>query len=164
MKLNQFPYNFSFVMNVKRLIGGTVHNLPEGYKLRRAISEEIIFIKEKMKGVQGGPTTNQFNFWESSIDGKNRQVPLPPEEWRYFVIEFDGGNETMIGLQNIFNIIPTELEVCFDVLCGGFALIYGQDQLFQTIKNAHQISDFFVDVSGSDIDIINYFYKLFKKI
>lgn len=81
-------------------------------------------------------------------------MPLPPEEWRYYVISFHGNNQTLVKLENACAIAQQELEIGFTVLRSGTlgGLLYHTGRFFHALENAHSSQDFFIDVSASSVE------------
>lgn len=164
MKIKKYPSNnIAFVMNIKQLVDGDFYHLAEDHVLRKATSDEIELIDKKILRLHGSNPDDKMNFWKKSSDSNGAIIHLPVEKWRYYVIEFTKGNQTLNELDSIFNITPTELEVGPAILSNGFIMIWSAELLFRLTTEAPLTGDnFFVDVATPDIDIINDLHRRFK--
>lgn len=91
---------FGFVMNVSSLDAAS-YELPPKCVLRRALDEEVERIKktlERANSLQGGEGFHGVP-WERKLFATPRTGTielLPKEQWRYFMISFEG-----IGVRNL---------------------------------------------------------------
>lgn len=136
--------SFAFVVNVASLELESF-TLAPGQVLRRAQADEIEVIKTTIDRFNGGlHSFVGFTPWEGKlpfIAGKRIEI-LPEPEWRYFVIAFEGGHETLIDIQQASDLAPTEIEIGFAVLFtfptspGGF--VFHPGRLYQALEDCNQ--------------------------
>jgi len=81
--------------------------------------------------------------------------PLREEEWRYYVISFQGTNETLLEIDEACSLALLELKIGFTVLnyAGNQGLIFHSGRLFQLLDNA-MWNLAFSEVSLSEIEAI----------
>jgi hypothetical protein len=129
---------FAFVMNVSRLEGADRFAVAPGHILRRPTADEVAVIKETLGIEKGGLFGLRYSPWEHDQLEDGTLPPLPEAEWRYFVIGFQGTNETILDLEYAFCLSDAELRIGF--VAGGWppgpvvgypARIYHLGRLFQ---------------------------------
>lgn len=134
------PQPFAFVLNVSRLVGCDALEIIPGRILRRANEEEIKFTKKVIESLFG----ERFGggLWETRRpkSGEGKFVKLPVKQWRYFVIEFSGGNREVELLEEALSVAPCDLEVGFVLSVGTLrslelpVCLYSQPRLFQSLS------------------------------
>jgi hypothetical protein len=105
------PQPFAFVLNVSRLVGCDALEIIPGHIMRRAKEEEIGFIKGVIESLFGKYFSG--GLWETRRpkSGHGKYIKLPVKLWRYFVIEFTGGNQAVELLERALSIAPCSLEI-----------------------------------------------------
>jgi hypothetical protein len=157
--LEPSEYNFAFVMNVSRLGQATGFTLAPGHQLRRAKAHEISTIEKTIQDRVPNREIMPF-LWNQRITPEGRVEPLPEDEWRYFVIAFQGTNQTLEELAAVFSLAPLELKIAFTVLQMRVAdhasrgLISHASRLFHQLEDARWGRTKFVEVNASDVDEI----------
>jgi hypothetical protein len=134
------PQPFAFVLNVSRLVGCDALEIIPGRILRRASEAEIKFIREVIESVFGKYFSGWL--WESRRpkSGQGRYVRLPAKQWRYFVIEFSGGNQEVELLEKALSVAPCDLEVGFILSVATLnsielpVCLYSPPRLFQSLS------------------------------
>jgi len=144
--------NFAFVMNVGKLEQASFALAP-GHELRRANSEETSVIQGKVRQLA---SNSEFMVmpWEQGYDQSGRSVRLPKEEWRYFVIAFEGTNQTVAGLEEAFTLAPLELKIAFTIVEQGAALLMHAERLFLQFEEARWGHLQFLSVGEPDVSEI----------
>jgi hypothetical protein len=143
-------HNYAFIMNVASL-PGEAYTIAPGHVLRKATAAEVMEIKRWIEQLSG---TSLFlpALWEAQVPMPTRITILPPEAWRYYVIDFKGNGAVMLDIQSAADLSPVELEVGFTVAGpGGVTFIPGR--LFHVVENAGFRNDFFVHFSATDLEM-----------
>jgi hypothetical protein len=161
--------NFAFVMNLGSLDAESYEVIP-GHVLRRATSAEIGEIKETISRLVASP----FGPFETLL--WQQEWPLPEDrpakiltenEWRYFVIAFEGPNRLIGDIQTAMDLSKAELEIGFSLvshfgLMGGRGVIFHAGRLFQKHQFAQCNEDFFIPVTNADISEITSNFDLLR--
>jgi hypothetical protein len=110
---------FAFVMNLKCLNGFDQFEIAPGHMLRRATPSEQDVLTGLIDRHSARPWS--LHWWTSDWSQEGgRVVPLERADWRYFVIAFQGSNETMVRIEDACLLAPAELEIGFTVLTTPF--------------------------------------------
>jgi hypothetical protein len=148
--------NFAFVVYVSSLVGANKFLLAPGHELRRASVEEIQIIKELLLHLNGGMLRGHSDPFESVIRRNWMMIPLPENEWRYFVIGFRGSPDSVLRINNAFCLADMEFRVAFTVLRDKAIhptkydeWIYNPNSLFQTFEKARANQIEFQDFSSN---------------
>jgi hypothetical protein len=156
----QLGHNFSFVLNVSRIVGQSADaglTVAPGHTLRKANIAEIRAIKDVLTSCTG---ITSWVAWEGGETVKNEnnstsRLPLPEDQWRYFVIEFEGTNESMNEIERTLCIAPLELKIGFTLLHRIFPLkktpmlIYSAGRLFSQARRTQADEIPFFDVTSA---------------
>jgi hypothetical protein len=134
------PQPFAFILNVSKLVGGSSLEVIPGRILRRANDEEIKFTKEVITSLFANHSDGSL--WETRgpRPGQTKFVKLPKKQWRYFVIEFNGGNQEVELLERALSISPCRLDVGFILSVASFrgkklsTCFYSPPRLFQSLS------------------------------
>jgi hypothetical protein len=134
------PQPFAFVLNVSRLVGGSSLEIIPGRFIRRANDEQIKFIKEVITSLFANHASG--GLWETHgpKSGQSKFVKLPQRQWRYFVIEFSGGNQEVELLEKALSISSCRLDVGFILSVASFrgrklpVCLYSPPRLFQSLS------------------------------
>jgi hypothetical protein len=134
------PHPFAFVLNVSRLVGGSSLEIIPGHILRRANEEEIRFTKKVIASLFAEHSDG--GLWETRgpKPGQSKFVKLPKRQWRYFVIEFSGGNQEIELLERALSVAPCRLDVGFILSVASFrggklpVCLYHPPRLFQSLS------------------------------
>jgi len=156
------PGSFAFVINVGRLTDAASYTIVPGHELRRATPNEIVRIKASLESVGPTPRFQYARLWEQRWPHHSGPVEGAPEsEWRYFVIAFEGNNQTLAKIQSAFELTPKELEVGFAVMSvgGGYGTTWTPGRLFHVLENVGQTASFFVDVTAEDVTEVQNIYS-----
>ena len=160
-KVLELPHCLSFILNISRLVDEPPNvKLPlvPGHELRRATTAEVVAIKGVLTFYTSKPG---WSAWQGGKTVRNKdkstsRAPLPADQWRYFVIEFQGSNETIAGIERALCIAPLELKVGFTLLREVFPgelvapmLIYNAGRLFSQLQSIEQDKLQFFDVSAA---------------
>jgi len=156
VKVTEDADGFAFVMNVSSL-DATSYELAPKFMLRRGTDEEVERIREMLAriNVDGVPG---FGFegapWERKLHEGADWKLLPKQDWRYFVISFEGSNKTIEDLGLSWCLASTELEVGFTLFWtapGSNAMVCHPDRLFQ-MRSLAKYGGFFRNVTRADIE------------
>ena len=149
--------SYAFIMNVAQLNDPRGYMLAPSHLLRRATAKEVAFIKTTLQRSAPAPHDYSQYLWEQRLPHRGCEVEtLPGEEWRYFVIAFNGSNATALQLERAFDLARLELEVGFTAVSigQGYGVVSIADRFFHVLNDATSNDSFFVDVSAADIDEI----------
>ena len=146
------PRPFAFILNVSRVVDCDEIEIVPGRTLRRANGEEIKFTKKVIASLFGDYFGGTL--WETRRpkSGNGRLVRLPAKQWRYFVVEFGGGNQEVELLERALSVAPSGLEVGFILsvtTISGTELpvcVYDPPRLFQSLSAMSDAAD---SASGS---------------
>ena len=166
----ELPHSFSFVLNISRLENEAPDaklTVVPGHELRRASAAEVVAIRDVLTGYK---TVTSWSAWQGgkTVRNKNKstsRVPLPPDEWRYFVIEFEGSNATIAGIERVFCIAPLELKIGFTLLHEVFPgkaapmLLYNAGRLFSQLQSLEHDKLPFFDVTATIAKNIGLLYE-----
>ena len=169
----ELPHSFSFVINISRLVAqppNTKLTLVPGHDLRRANAVEVAAIQNVLTGYQ---TVTSWSAWQGGETARNRngstsRVPLPADQWRYFVIEFQGSNATIAGIERALCIAPLELKIGFTLLhealpgTGAPVLLYHVGRLFSQLQSLENTTLPFFDVTSAVAKNIGLLYEQLK--
>ena len=158
---------FAFVMNINNMVDAPTHTLTPGYNLRRAIPGEVEIIKEIITQLPSdNPLVRHHSLWECRLPHDGALESLPPAQWRYFVIAFNGTDLSaamVVEIQSAFNLGPVELEIGFtaDVNAPpqppGYGWAAQPSYYFHILRAARQ--GFFRDVHSDDIETVKSIYQ-----
>ena len=148
------PDSYAFVVNVSRLVGATSFSLASGHELRRANAGEITNIRETIQRMRHSPITTSP--WDNRRRDDGNIELLPESEWRYFVISFQGTNDTLVELEEVFSLLPFEPKIGFTVVHvqGVPGLLWHPGRWFNLLEDAWWWRLQFLDVTESDIEAI----------
>jgi len=152
--------SYAFVMNIGSLAEPIT--LVRGHELRRATDDEIDEIQKTLDRLAGFIHYHVRHLWEGNYVQGQFNV-LPRNEWRYFLIAFQGLNETIGKLQQVFDITSAELEFGFTMMHhpdGGSGFGWQGARLFQVLERTRTDGTFFLDVTRTNIDEFSLTYPL----
>jgi hypothetical protein len=140
----QCRQNYAFIMNLFDLGDLRNYELAPGHMLRRATHDEIETIRGLLPrlGAAWDPWKGTL-LWECQWPHRGGVVErLPEEQWRYFVIAFEGTNHTINSLQQAMDVPPVELEIAFTILRDrvtppGIGFTWSPGRLFHLLQNAN---------------------------
>jgi hypothetical protein len=169
-------YSYAFVVNIKALRGATSFRLAEGHELRRATAVEVGEIKETVKYLWWGMDSRINEVWECrSPSAMYPQAPLPEEDWRYFVVAFQGSAGTYKTLSIAFDLAPAELEIAFVISHlrkaqhaeataidrqRNTGMMVDHGRLVQLLSRAPHDSEFFVEIDAAQASEVANIYGL----
>jgi hypothetical protein len=132
------PTNFAFVMNISGFVGAQNFTLAAGHSLRRASAEEVSAIRGILQQMTGPVPVPASLPWEYRRAAGGQAELMPEADWRYFVIGFQGTNQTLLALEQAFSVAPLDLKIGFTVLrdIGARGLMWHAGRLFQLLDNA----------------------------
>ena len=153
-------HNFSFVLNISRLVDQATFAVAPGHELRRATKEEVAAIKDVLTNYTVQPYFFPWQGGEPVREGGHTSVSyLPEDQWRYFVIAFEGSNSTIAEIERALCIAPFELKIGFTLLNEvhpslGPALIYQPARLFSQARGIELNKLSFLDLTSADLEHI----------
>jgi Apea-like HEPN len=152
-------HNFSFVVNISRLVDQTTLALAPGHELRRATKAEVAVIKDVLTNFTGDTSWEVWQCGEPIREGnKITYRPLPEDQWHYFVVAFEGGNSTIAEIERALCIAPFELKIGFTLLDklyrGPGPLMYHPARLFSQLHGAQARTLPFLDLTSADLESI----------
>jgi hypothetical protein len=155
-------HHFAFIMNINHMVDAQSYTLMPGYELRRAVPNEVESIKKIIDQLPSdNPLVRHHSLWESRLPHEGALETLPADQWRYFVITFDGTIESaqkVADIQSAFNLGPVELEVGFTAHLRSMGIEWAvqPSYFFHILRAARQ--GFFQDVRSDDIEAVKSIY------
>jgi hypothetical protein len=157
--------SFSFLLNVGGLVDppdGKAFSVAPGNELRRANKAEIAAVKDVLPDFAAQTTWGAWQYGAEipMKDGGTTYAHIPEDQWRYFVISFDGSNSTSTQIERALSIAPFELKIGFTLLrevfrgSGAPTLIYHPARLFSQVKRLSGGKLPFVDVTEPNVKSI----------
>lgn len=151
-------HSFSFVLNVSRLVDYTAFLVAPGHELRRAVKSEVMAIKDVLTYVTADMHWSAWQGGErvATENGGTTRPTLPEDQWRFFVIAFEGSNSTIAEIERVLCIAPFELKIGFTLLNGVIPgkvrpmLIYQPARLFSQLHRAQRGALPFLDLTSSE--------------
>ena len=152
-------HSFSFVLNISRLVDQTTLAVAPGHELRKATEAEVEAIKDVLTNYTDDPSWRSWECGEPVTEGnKTTQTPLSEDQWRYFVIAFEGSNSTIAEIERALCIAPLELKIGFTLLNkvyrGPGPLMFQPARLFSQTYGAQDGELPFLDVTSADVQNI----------
>ena len=109
---------FAFLTNVLGLADASELELIPGFTLRRAVTEEIVVIKEILVENNCRIGGRYFFPWESRKTDVGFDT-APEGDWKYFVISFTGSNAGVSHLEKAFALLERGPRVGFTITNSG---------------------------------------------
>jgi Apea-like HEPN len=109
-----------------------------------------------------------FSTWEKKLGAAPGPTEkLPPADWRYFVIKYEGTNAEVEDLQAASCLAPVELEIAFTLIWVNSesnppGMAWHPARLFHTLETARFSDAFFSKVTSADIEQLRSTYTLFR--
>jgi len=168
-------HGYAFVLSPLRVDADLPYCIAPGHHLDRATDSQLQKIKPAITAFLVDPTlasayTNDIVIIPSDKPGnKSCQVnPLKKQDWRYFVINFEGTNSELEMIQQACLVMPNDIQVGFYFMQFGSAGGEGfgwQSQSIQTFYNSSSVYDGFVaEVSIEDLQLVSETYSLLKEL
>jgi hypothetical protein len=148
--------NFAFVMNVSSLVEAASFIVAPNHELRQANAYEISVIEDTMLRM-ATQTQRMLNPWKHRTGADGQWETIPEKQWRYFVIGFQGTNQTLEELAAVFSLAPLELKVGFTIVHipnmgrAASGVISNSSRLFQLLEDAGWGRLELVEVTASDV-------------
>ncbi len=153
-------HNFSFVLNISRLVDRATFTVAPGHELRRATKEEVAAIKDVLTNYTVQPFFFPWQGGEHVKEGDHvSRSYLSEDQWRYFVVAFEGSNSTIDEIEKALCIAPFELKIGFTLLNEvhpslGPALIYQPARLFSQAHGVELEKLPFLDLTSAEVENI----------
>ncbi len=110
-------HGFAFILSSIRVEADLPFELAPKYYLMRATTKQIEHIKSFLQGLRGDmPYYPPYEFDIQRVPMPNSsavsypRTSLPPEEWRYYVVEFKGNGAELQNIQRAALVIPNEIR------------------------------------------------------
>jgi len=153
-------------MNVASLSAENILLAP-GHVLRRATKDEIAHIKKTVEELLGSgfQALSRYRLWESVLVQNGQRQALSEEQWRYYVLAYQGNNMILGDIEAAATLAQAELELGFTISyeMGGTGLLFHPSRLFHVLENAKYDHTFFVNVSKSSIQEITNIFAQFQQ-
>src|SRR5688572_24676961 len=125
--------NFCFVLNRVQLEGVMPCELIPGHSLDRATKAQ----QDHIRGFLG--ENHQFGmhkgWYENRRNAEGKVETLPPEQWRYWVVNFRGNPDQIGRLKSALSLNAAELEIGFLVFTDRPGILYTPGELMQFFLN-----------------------------
>jgi hypothetical protein len=118
-------HGYAFVLTPMELGCPSNVEIAPVHRLKRADGNQVEFIKGKLQELNADP----FSRYASPYENKVRAVPgdkpgevqyfydkLAPEDWKYWVVEFEGTNSELQELEWACALVPNDFELGFHVI------------------------------------------------
>lgn len=154
---------FSFVFNLARLRGVTEYEVGPGMRLRRATDAQIQLVKKWLPQISG-PAINLGQPWEYVSPTTSDGAKYPPDEMRYFAINFEGPSYYADYLQNAFDISPLDLEIGLTIYESGRSaggIICAPHRFVPTVEN-YMFDDVFLEATQDDLALVRETFNLLQ--
>ena len=154
---------FGFVMNISSL-DATSYELAPLCVLRHASDEEVELIKQKLEWANPGYGVPGYHCvpWEKKLfTSPGPIVLLPKQEWRYFVVSFEGNNVEIENLGLASCLTSIELEIGFTLMAIDReqkiprTTAWHPDRLFHTLNVLGRNDEFFRKVTQANAEEIS---------
>lgn len=141
---------FAFLTNVLGIDGADELELIPGHILRKATKDEIVIIKEILAENNGRVGGKYFYPWEMEDRGGGLFDDAPEQDWKYFVIAFNGTNQGINLLEQTLVLFDSGPRIGFTIIAWGGQRAVGlhPGRLFQAMQersfsiNANLIQEF----------------------
>ncbi len=134
------PSSFCFILDSIVVSGELPLEIIPGHWFRKATHEEIDRIKKELTTHRMTHSPYEYGFVPTNNDRKTFQ-PLPPDEWNYYVISFNGSNDKLGDLEYAANLLRNDINL-------GYTFLYNIDNFPGSagiVFHLPQITTFFVD-------------------
>ncbi len=128
---------------------------------------EIGTIRDMLRRSAGGLFGLHHFPWELRIEADGTLTFLPEEEWRYFVIGFQGSNQTVLDIE--YALCFAELELRIGFVAGAFPPLMAAGHpsriyhpgpvVFQMMREAEWNFTSFLEVKSTDVENITLLCK-----
>src|SRR5271170_1489478 len=164
----ELAHSIGFVLNVSQLVDQPPNAnfaVAPGHELRRATRPEVAAIKEVLTDFAA---VTSWQAWQSrpvKESTKTSFPQIPEDQWRYFVIAFEGSNYTTAEIERTLCIAPFELKIAFTLLreavrgkcCPG--LMYHPARLFTQTHRAANGQLPFLEVNTAAVQTMVLLYN-----
>lgn len=138
------PNNFCFIVDGINVEGELPVEIIPGHWFRKATSEEVKRIKEELAMRRIPLIKYEYKavpvIKEGIPKGSETHEPLPSNEWRYYVISFEGSNDKIQDIEHAASLLEHDINI-------GFTFLYSQmgPDGYGVMYNPFIVSTFFVD-------------------
>ncbi len=105
--------HFCFISDVINFKGKLPLEVIPGHWFRKANPEETQRIKRELDARGVRLHRYEHKFVPAAKEGSWQSIQLPPEEWRYHVISFDGSNDKIGDIEYSANLLKHDINVAF---------------------------------------------------
>jgi len=131
--------HFCFIVDTVSFEGKLPLEIIPGHWFRKANTEETRHIKQELDARRIMLFGYEHKFVPGDKEGSWKSIQLPPEEWRYYVISFDGSNDKIRDIEYSANLLEHDINIGFTFIShegmDGYGVMY----------NPYITSTFFVD-------------------
>ena len=165
--------SFSFILNLLEINGRLPVGLIDNHWLDKANPEQVSKIKDILNAFrvfsQHGFFYEHRQIEEPSANGKSalyQRVELPPDDWRYWVVNFEGYNTEISSLQNAANLMKSEIDFGFQVLGDEFkgSFMWDHVSLFNFYSDPSRFAEQPTVVEAETLKEMGYIYNLIKTL
>jgi len=123
--------HFCFVVDRIYFSGKLPLEVIPGHWFRKANTEEIQRIKQELAARRVTHLYYEHKFVPAEKEGTSSQsAPLPPDEWRYYVISFSGSNDKIQDIEYSANLLEHDINIGFTFIShegmDGYGVIYNR--------------------------------------
>jgi hypothetical protein len=169
----EVAHSFSFVLNVSQLVNQSPDAalfVAPGHELRRAANAEVVAIKDVLTNFAAIRSFEAWRTGKTVTEDRETSLPQDPEDqWRYFIIAFEGSNSTTAEIERTLCIAPFELKMGFTLLkeaipsTGAPMLIYHPARLFTQVHRATHGGLPFVEVTSAAVKSLSLLHDQVRK-
>ncbi len=105
--------HFCFIADVINFKGKLPLEVISGHWFRKASTEETQRIKRELDSRSVRLLGYEYRFVPAAKEGSRQPIQLPPKEWRYYVISFDGSNDKIRDIEYSANLLEHDINVAF---------------------------------------------------
>lgn len=171
---NEMKKSFVFILNHINVEGKLPIEVAPGHFFKRANDEQIKIIKERLPYfLPYFRTTLPYEVTIVKTPGENQgsiryeNIPLPKENWKYFIISFTGSNTELQSVQFAASLLENDLELGFVFLAqsglDGFGFGWNPQWLSSFFYD-REFSEPAINVASDEINNIFDNYTQIKKI
>jgi len=165
--------SFCFILNLVDVDTALPYELLNNHTFDKADNEQVTKIKDVLHrfsifsphGFLYECTLEEF----SSEDGRStsyQRVGLPPEKWRYWVINFEGYNQEVQNIQCAVNLLKYDLDIGFQVIgdseSGSF--MWNHVTLFNYYSDPSRFAEKPVTIGITDLKEMSLNYNMIKNL
>jgi len=134
--------NFCFIVDLVNFEGKLPFEIIPGHWFRRATYREIRRIKKELYARGTDPFGYENKFVPTEKEGASwKSVPLPRDEWRYYVISFGGSNDKIMDIEYSANLLKHDINIGITFFSGEYGYGVGYNPFITSTFFADQSID-----------------------